>query len=242
MSTHITLGVWEFENLTNHTHSVYTCAQMDENTENQTQTETQTPMPEERPSSQPVSFPSLSSQDNGSKKGKIILILSVLAILGVLGFFILKGVISSPSGSPTPSPLIEGISTPEGIVTPTPETIDKSQIKIEVQNGTGIPGEAAFLQGQLKSLGYTNITVGNASSQDNTTTIVTFATNAPQAVVSEITAKLEELYKKVETKTSSTLKTNVLIVTGLRKGATPRPSGTPSPTPTSTPTPTPSAT
>lgn len=229
---------------------------MDENNENKTPETAETPsetMQETTPSqSSGVSFPTIPQNQNKSKKGLIILIISILAILGVLGFFIFKG--STPSATPTPIATVEGSQTEEP--TSTPEAVDKSKIVIEIQNGTGISGEATFLQSQLRNLGYTNIKVGNASSQDNTTTTVTFSKSLSSSLADELTEKLEGLYKKVETKTSSTSSTDVLIVTGLRKGATVKPSSTPTPkatasgspkpsgsaTPTGSPTATPTAT
>ncbi len=215
---------------------------MDENQENQmSETQNQEQEPLEAPSRPSVSFPTMpASRKPNSSTGKVILIVSVLAIVGVLGFFVFRGLRSGGNPSPTPESVVEGTAaTPEPTATP---SIDKSKVKIEIQNGTGISGEAAYLQDRLRSLGYTNIKVGNATSQDNTTTTVTFAKTTPQAVVDEITAKLQELYKKVETKTSTTLKTDVLIVTGLQKGATPKPSATPTVKPSASPSGSPTAT
>lgn len=214
---------------------------MDENQENEIrETQNQEQEPLETHSRPSVSFPTMpTSRKPNSSTGKVILVVSVLAIVGVLGFFVFRGLRSGGNPSPTPESVVESASaTPEA--TPTP-SIDKTKIKIEVQNGTGISGEAAYLQDKLRSLGYTNIKVGNATSQDNTTTTVTFAKSTPQGVVDEITAKLQELYKKVESKTSSTLKTDVLILTGLRKGATPKPSAAPTVKPSASPSGTPTA-
>lgn len=213
---------------------------MDENTENKTVETTETSsetMQETTPQSSGVSFPTMPQSEPKSKKGLIILIISILAILGVLGFFIFKG--STPTETPTPIATVEAEATEMPTATPD-ETVDKSKVVIEIQNGTGISGEAAFLQGQLRSLGYTNVKVGNASVQDSSSTIVTFSKSASSAVVDEITTKLESLYKNVETKTSSTSSTDVLIVTGLRKGATAKPSSTPTPKATTSGTPKPS--
>ena len=51
----------------------------------------------------------------------------------------------------------------------------KGKIAVEILNGTGKPGEAGFLQDKLKALGYTKIEVGNATSQNNISTTVTFS-------------------------------------------------------------------
>ena len=182
-----------------------------------------------------------------AKMNKWILIIIGLLILGGGGVFLFSRGKGEGETSPTPTSGGFETSTPEP--TPTPTPADKSKISIEIQNGTGITGEAAYLQGILKSLGYSDIKVGNAGSTDNANTTITFAKSTSQAVQDEITKKLEDTYKKVDVKTSSTQKTSVLIVTGLRKGATAKPSPTatpkaspsasPSASPTATPTPTP---
>lgn len=216
-------------------------AEMEENQENQTQTvETrEDPQPE-------VGFPV--SKPPVSQKGNKLpfVILGVVILLAVGGiFFLTRG--SKEQAQPTETPQEEVTESP--IPTASPE-IDRSKVQIEVDNGTGITGEAAYLQGVLRSLGYTNVKVGNASSQNSTTTTVTFNSSVASGVVDELTAKLQEVYKDVTTKTSSSLSVDVLVVTGLRKGQTPKPSATAapsaSPTPTSTgsatPTPTPTST
>src|SRR3546814_13026593 len=80
---------------------------------------------------------------------------------------------------------------------------NKESISIEVLNGTGIGGEAGYLETQLKSLGYTDIKTGNASGATVSVTTITFNTSVSETVVSEITKKLEDIYQKVETKKSS---------------------------------------
>ncbi|MBI4157742.1 LytR C-terminal domain-containing protein [Candidatus Woesebacteria bacterium] len=196
---------------------------------------------EEKPQNSPeVGFPlSSKPKEKSSKAGLIILI--VVALLGV-GIFLLTKRAGEKEIAPTETPTVTSSPLP----TASAEPIDRAEVSIEVQNGTGISGEAAYLQGQLRSLGYTDITVGNASSQDNEATTVTFKSGLNKEVVDEITAKLETLYEDVTTKTSSTQTKDVVIITGLRKGQTPRPSATAtpkaSPTATSTSTPSPSPT
>lgn len=198
----------------------------------QVQEETSNPAPE-------VGFP-LSQPKPKVKMNKWFLIVIGLLILGGGGvYFFTRG---AGEEIPTPTPNVGGIATSTPAPTPTATPADKSTVKIEVQNGTGVTGEAAYLQGVLKNLGYTNVEVGNAEDQDQTKTTVTFSRDLSSLVKDEITKKLKEVYKEVDVKTSSTLKVNVLIVTGLRKGATPKPTPTKTPTPTATPTPTTTAT
>lgn len=176
---------------------------------------------------------------------KWILIFIGLLILGGTGvFFFTK---SDNEEIPTPTPSfnitpIEDSATP--IPTKSPEPVKKSEVSIEVQNGTGITGEAKFLQDKLKTLGYSDITVGNADKTDYTETVVTFKKTLSQVAQDEIKKELEKIYKEVNVKTSSTQKSDVVIITGLRSSQTSKPtsSGTPKATsiasPSASPTPT----
>ncbi len=192
-----------------------------------------------QPTSSNVSFPTVGAPKK-SGGPKTLLIIGILILVGILGFVIYKSANKEDMEvSEQPSPfdnVITNDSNNEVVATPTPTSAgtpkpaDRSAVSIEVQNGTGITGEAAYLQNQLKSLGYTDVKVGNATSQDATETVVTFASSS-SGVVSEITQKLNTIYQKVTVKTAATATTNVVIVTGLRKDATAKPSSTPTATP-----------
>lgn len=210
---------------------------MEENKE-EVQTSSVQEASEPQESSSGVSFPTV-GQPKSSGNGKTWLVLGILVLLGALGYFIFKGSTTNvPEATSTPT--ISPTEVPTS--TPSPKAIDKSKVKIEVQNGTGITGEAAFLQTQLKSMGYTSVTVGNATSQNNTVTTVTFAKSLGSDVVDELTKKLKELYKEVEVKTATTTTVDVLVVTGLKKGATAKPSASATPKASASPTATGSAT
>lgn len=202
---------------------------MDETQESQNQeaqVEETTQVVEEKSQNSPeVGFPlSPKPKEKSSKAGLIILL--VVALLGI-GIFFLTKKAGEKEIAPTETPTVTSSPSP----TASAEPIKRDEVTIEVQNGTGISGEAAYLQGQLRNLGYTDITVGNASSSDNEATTVTFKSGLNQGVIDEITAKLKELYQTVTTKTSSTQTKDMVIVTGLRKGQTAKPSATATPTP-----------
>lgn len=191
------------------------------------------------PAAPEVGFP-LSQPKPKGKSNKWIFIVVGLLILGGGGiYFFTRG---AKEEEIMPSPTVGGVETSTPAPTPTLSPADRKDISIEIQNGTGISGEAAYLQGVLKNLGYSDIKAGNAENQDNTSTTVTFGKNASQSVKNEITDKLEEVYKNVDVKTSSTQSVDVLIVTGLRKGATAKPSPTATPKPTLSPSPSPTPT
>ncbi len=182
--------------------------------------------------------PTVRSQSSGTKW---LVIFIILLVLGGAGVFFFTKSSSMPIATPTPSfgvVPIEDNAEIEPTQTPTssPAAVDKEDVSIEVQNGTGITGEAAFLQGKLKTLGYSDIKVGNAPTTDNTETTVTFSKSLSSTVQAEIKKELESIYKTVNVKTSSTQTTDVVIVTGLRGSQTAKPttSSTSSPKPTST--------
>lgn len=203
-----------------------------------------------------VSFPTVGEQKK-SGGAKTILIVGILILVAILGFVIYKSATKETDDTSFEQTSYEGLTTPSSeqtveSITPVPSpvaSVDKTKIKIQVQNGTGIAGEAAYLQTQLKDLGYADIKVGNSESTVTTTT-VTFSNSLDSSVVSEITQKLKAIYQTVSTNTSPSSTYDAVVVVGLKKGATAKPSTTPTATasatstttPTPTPTPTPTAT
>lgn len=190
---------------------------------------------------QASSFQTTAKAKNSSSKWIIIFI--GLLILGGIGIFFFTKSSGQAIPTPTPSFGVVPIDEPETTPAPTksPEPVKKDDVSIEVLNGTGISGEAKLLSDKLKTLGYSDITSGNASSTDNTETTVTFSKTLSQLVQDEIKKELDSFYKTVNIKTSSTQKSDVVVVTGLRAGQTSKPASTatssasPSATPTSNP-------
>lgn len=186
------------------------------------------------------------SKNNNSKW---LIIFIVLLILGGAGIFFFTK--SGEEEKPSPTPVfnvtpIENKETSTPVATKSPEPVKKDSVSIEIQNGTGITGEAKLLQDKLKALGYSDIKVGNASSTDYSETTVTFLKTLSQTVQDEIKKELEKTYKTVSVKTSTTQKFSVVIITGLRGSQTSKPtssatstaSASASPSASSTPTPT----
>jgi hypothetical protein len=211
--------------------------------------EVQTPeVPQETvtPPSTGVSFPTV-GEPKKSGGAKTLLIIGVLILVGILGFVIYKSAAGKNGANlnePTP---FDNLTPDQGtsVITPapssTPAAIDRTTVKIQVENGTGITGEAAYLQTQLKGLGYTLVTTGNSTQQNLTATQVSFANSLSSDIVTEITTKLNSIYQSVTTTTSLSTTYDVVIITGLRKGATAKPSATPTAKPSATPTASPSA-
>ncbi len=196
---------------------------MEESQQNAEDQIKQEPQMEERTSNPEVGFP-LSQQKTKKKSNALgFIVLGIVILVGGIIFFVTKGKNESEMVSPTPTGGIT-INTPSA--TQTPEAVDKEEVTIEVLNGTGTTGDASYLQGKLKSLGYTEIETGNADEQDQTITTVTFSDTLDEENKKEIQEELESLYEDVTVKTSSSLDFDVSIVTGLKKGQTAKPSAT----------------
>ena len=196
---------------------------MEESQQNAEDQIKQEPQMEKRTSNPEVGFP-LSQQKTKKKSNALgFIVLGIVILVGGIIFFVTKGKNESEMVSPTPTGGIT-INTPSA--TQTPEAVDKEEVTIEVLNGTGTTGDASYLQGKLKSLGYTEIETGNADEQDQTITTVTFSDTLDEENKKEIQEELESLYEDVTVKTSSSLDFDVSIVTGLKKGQTAKPSAT----------------
>lgn len=203
---------------------------------------TQNSNPSRLSSNPSVGFPSQRQPQKGNKRKVLFIILGVIIVLAILGsiWFVLSD--SQEEITPTPTPFVDSLTNFDEFENTEPEEteeIKRDEITIKVLNGTGISGEASYLQGKLGALGYSDIETGNATSQDNEATSVTFPDSLSKTAVEEITKELESIYEEVETDTSSSA-TKVEIITGLRKGQTPKPSATATPKASATPTPTPS--
>lgn len=188
-----------------------------------------------------VSFAPIPVKQKSKTGLKTFLGIFILIIFIVGGFLIFKDSGKNTSEE-TPTPEVGGITT-ESSPSPTAAPVDKSKIVISIENGTGIPGEAAYLRDILKVAGFSVFKVGNATTSNNVTTTVTYSSSLDESIKTEITAKLNTLYKEVSTLSSSTQKDDVLIVTGLKKGSTAKPSATPKPSasPSSSPSGSPTA-
>lgn len=220
---------------------LYLRTSMEEQQNQPAEQEVQSTPFQQQESSNDVSFPTVGEQKK-SGGAKTLLIVGILVLVAILGFVIYKSASKKSTDTSLEATPFDNLTTPSSeqtieTVTPAPSpaaTVDKTKVKIQVQNGTGISGEAAYLQTQLGTLGYTNIKTGN-SDANVTTTTVTFSGTLDSSVVSEITQKLNSIYQTVTSSTSSSSTFDVVVVVGLRKGATPKPSVAPTTIPSASP-------
>ena len=178
---------------------------------------------------QPVAYSVSSPAKQKNSNSKWLIIFIVLLILGGAGIFFFTKSANVVIPTPTPSfnvQPIENRPTLTPVPSKSPEPIKRTDVSIEIQNGTGITGEAKLLSDKLKALGYSEITAGNADKTDYTETVVTFSKSVSQSVQDELKKELESFYKEVSVKTSSTQSKDVIIITGLRSSQTSKPAST----------------
>jgi hypothetical protein len=182
------------------------------------------------------------------KKKFPTLIVAVVLILIVIGFFIFRSLQSSGQTEITPTP------TQEPSPTEKPQ-IDKSKVRIQVVNGTGTPGQAGTTVAALKEAGYNEdlIETGNADEFSSTPTTITAREGFEDAAndIKEVLSKTFDTITIDSSKLDEGGQFDIIIVTGGEEfeeptstpaptstAASPTPQGA-TPTPTRTPTPTP---
>jgi len=192
-----------------------------------------------------------SSQPKKSNKTMLFIIVAVLLSALIGWFFITQ--------QPKKTVEVKDVVVEKKEPSPTEKPkIDKKTVKIQVQNGTGTPGQAGLVVKALTDAGYSsdNIKTSNAEKFDNSTNSITARDNFEE-IVNDIKTVLGSTFSKI-TVVSPNLDTasdfDIVVVTGgkifeavtvtpttsVTSSITPTPSLTT--TPTSTPTLTPTLT
>jgi hypothetical protein len=94
--------------------------------------------------------------------------------------------------------------------------LKKSDLKVKIENGAGVPGVAAKAQTYLAGLGYNVVEIGNSTEPNRTSTLVRFK----KAKADYIPVLSEDLKKNYEISTEDSLKDtqpyDVLVVIGAK--------------------------
>lgn len=136
-------------------------------------------------------------KSGGSNKGLILLTLVLLAAaVGVVGFIVYKRNKEAVPETAPIAPVTTTLASPSPTTSASPSaamTFDRAKLKVKVQNGSGITGLAAKAKTYLLSLGYKDITTGNAASSDFEDTEVAVKTEL-QSSSSTIVNDLKDKY------------------------------------------------
>lgn len=101
------------------------------------------------------------------KKGnKLIFIIIIIVVILALGAFFLRSKISGLSGGGEAKPTASSNETSAPEPSPIQNPLIRSDLSLEVLNGSGESGLAKTYAGKLKALGYPVVKVGNADKSD----------------------------------------------------------------------------
>ena len=161
-------------------------------------------------------------EKKGMKKQLLLLVLSLLLLTGAAGYYLTwSGTISSslfkkpePTTNPEPTTTII-VPSVTSQLSPTAKPLsDKSVIKIQILNGSGIEGQAGKLGSLLQEVGYENIATGNTDNLEERTIIV-YNKLLSKDVLTEITSAIEDDFPDPTLKEASQAgEFDILITTG----------------------------
>lgn len=106
------------------------------------------------------------------------------------------------------------IATPTSAPTPTVVEIDKEAYEIKVLNGSGIAGEAAKVQATLEAAGFKVSEIGNADSQDFTTSEISALEKVDEEYLAELKKTLGKRGSVKIVEVDSTQTDEVIIIIG----------------------------
>lgn len=151
---------------------------------------------------------------------RVLILVAIMAlcftVLGTTIFFSIQNAAKNSTLTPTPSvtisPTIVPTTSPAASMS---ASLSKEEIKIQIFNGSGTPGEATTISNNLKELGYTNIEIGDAEGAESNTTIVIFSERTPKVYRDEILSELNKSFSTIETQEIATSDSyDVFITTG----------------------------
>lgn len=185
--------------------------------------------------------PTFNSFPAQQKKNKMLpsIVVGAVLLAAIVGSFLILNKAKKPEE-------VKNVVVERKEPSPTPlPKIDKKIVKIQVQNGTGTPGQAGLVVKALTDAGYSteNIKTANADKFDNSATSIT-AKDSYDEIVTDIKNSLKTTFEKITVVSPNLEKDSefdVIIVTGgkIFETASPTPVSSASPTLTSTTTPTP---
>jgi flagellar basal body-associated protein FliL len=149
----------------------------------------------------------------------ILVIVGVVIIGATAGYLsVMFGLIPNPFPQ-KPEQVVEQVSTP--VPSPTEEaspsaSINKEDVKVQVLNGTGVPGQAALVKLQLSKVGYKNFTLDNLEREDTSETKMEYSSQVSKELRTEISDELKKIFKTVksDSQASDSAEFDVIITTG----------------------------
>lgn len=149
------------------------------------------------PTSPDFASPATFQTDNSSSQPRkllwFVVIIFLLAGIGIAGYAVYR-LVSTTKTPVTISQVVPSPTTAMEISSPTPvPVLSRSDLKIQVLNGSGTPGLAGEAKEFLEGLGYEEVATGNADAYDVDTTELAFA-EAKQTYLDLLSSDLKTKY------------------------------------------------
>lgn len=157
------------------------------------------------------------SKNSGNKSRIILIVIGVIILIALVAFAVVATGGKGEDAEVVPTDSIEEPTPTESVETPTPEEsptdsptatptgakttpaptlsggLDRSDLSIEIQNGSGVAGAATKMSDKLKALGYDISSTGNADNFDYEETIIQ-VTSAKKAYLDILEKDLSDDY------------------------------------------------
>ena len=112
---------------------------------------------------------------------------------GLITYF--SGISALSVSKASPSPVASSVPDTESTPAPEPKSdVDRSEVKLQVLNGSGVSGLAGKAKTYLEGLGYKDVTVGNASVSNLTETTIAVKKDK-ESLLDTVTSDLSKNYK-----------------------------------------------
>ena len=99
--------------------------------------------------------------------------------------------------------------------------LQRKETKVQILNGSRIPGQAEKERQELSDLGYETIKTGNAETTATTKKLVIFVEKVPEFIRDDIITELKKTYKEVSTQETEEAEYDVIITLGNLIATTP---------------------
>lgn len=161
---------------------------------------------------QEESMDSVTTPETNKSNAKLVaVILTVVVVLvGMVigGFFVYQNAMKEASEAPEievteQTPVVEATPAPESTpeasqaAQPAADTVDLSELSVEVLNGSGTPGLAGKVANLLEDAGFDSIDTGNADSFDFEETVIQVKPGADSVYESALTA-IQDDYEAIQ--------------------------------------------
>ncbi|KKQ38490.1 MAG: hypothetical protein US54_C0009G0010 [Candidatus Roizmanbacteria bacterium GW2011_GWA2_37_7] len=145
---------------------------------------------------------------------KIIIGAVIVVLVGAGGYLYYQSSQNKLANPPSETTIT---ITQEPSSTPIPEDVKKDAYSIEVQNGSGIAGEAGRAQTLLEDADFIIDSTGNADNYDYTETVIQAKEGVSEAWINKLTETLKEKYgvsSSVETLDDADSDSDVVVIVG----------------------------